>query len=254
VVKRIAIIPIFNEESTLARVLDDVSSYVDQLIVVNDGSRDRSLERIRRWKEERDGVILLHHTENLGMAQALKSGFLYAEKLRVEGVIQGDDILINLDADGQHPVEEIPAAAQVMLDKDLDILLVSRDFSVYPLYKVWGNRLLTALARIVSGFPYQDVESGFRFIRARCLPNILKYYTGWKYSCAQEVAIITALHRLKIRNDHPVKINYYRPGTTFLDGFAVLVMSIVAFLRVKMDLANTQSRMDKRLARVKVES
>jgi len=252
--KRIAIIPIFNEESTLAKVLEDVSRYVDQMIIINDGSRDRSLERIKHWKEKRDGVVLLHHAENLGMAQALKSGFLYAEKLRADGLIRGDDILVNLDADGQHPIEEIPRAAEVMMEQDLDILLVSRDFSVYPLYKVWGNRLLTALARIISGFPYQDVESGFRFIRARCLPSILKYYTGWKYSCAQEVAIITALHRLNIRNDHPVQINFYRPGTTFLDGFAVLVMSIVAFLRVKMNLANTRSRMDKRLNRVKVEN
>jgi hypothetical protein len=188
------------------------------------------------------------------MARALQSGFLFAEKLRAEGTLDGDDILINLDADGQHPVGEIPGAVRRVLDGDLDVLLVDRDFFLYPAYKVLGNRFLTALARLVSGFPYKDVESGFRFLRVRCLQLVLDYYTGWRYSCAQEIAIITALHKLRIRNDYPISINYYRPGTTVSDGFAVLAMSLWAWLRIRLGLRNTGDGNRRRLESLVVET
>jgi glycosyltransferase involved in cell wall biosynthesis len=237
--KVIAVIPVYNEEDLLAAVFDEVSKYVDMMIVVEDGSQDCSLTMVRKWMAGRKEVYLLQHSRNRGMAHALKTGFLFASRLMTDGRIKGEDIIVNIDADGQHPVEQIPAAVKRVVEDDLDVLLVCRDFSCYPRYKVWGNRFLTFLARMVSGFPYRDVESGFRLVRARSIPLILDYYTGWKYSCAQEIAIITALHPLRIRNDFQVRINYYRPGTTVMDGFAVLVMSFVAYLRIKSGRRNS---------------
>jgi hypothetical protein len=119
---------------------------------------------------------------------------------------------------------------------------------------VLGNRLLSALARLVSGFPYKDVESGFRFLRVRCLKLVLDYYTGWRYSCAQEIAIITAMHKLRIRNDYPISINYYRPGTTVTDGFAVLTMSIWTWLRIRLGRRNSEEILRRRMEDVVVES
>jgi len=252
--KKIALIPVFNEEDTLLAVLNDTAALVDQIIIVEDGSRDASREMIREWMSGREGVHLLGHAKNLGMAMALRSGFLFADRLMRRGEIAPSDILINLDADGQHPLHEIPAATREILAEDLDILLVSRDFSLYPLYKRLGNRFLTSLARFLTGFPYKDVESGFRFIRMRSLPLILRYFTGWKYSCAQEIAIITALQRLKIRNDYPVRINYYRPGTTFMDGFAVATMSLVALIRVKIGWQNSAASLADGLRDITIES
>jgi glycosyltransferase involved in cell wall biosynthesis len=252
--RRVAIIPVYNEERTLDRVLGEVEPLVDLLILVDDGSRDASTAIIRERQRRRPGIWLCRHPENRGMAPALKTGFFVAERLLAEGVIGPGDILVNLDADGQHPVEEIPAAAARMAAEDLDVLLVVRDFSLYPRYKVVGNRILSALARAVSGFPYRDVESGFRFLRARCLPLILPYFTGWKYSCAQEIAIITALQRLRIRNDYPVKIHYYRPGTTAMDGLAVLVMSLFSWLRVKTGWRSSPRRAAAHLRTVAIEA
>lgn len=251
--RRIVIIPIHNELRTLDRVLAHIDPLVDLMLLVDDGSTDGSADCLRDWQRRRPGTWILRHPRNRGMAQALKTGFIYAEQLLGTGMIQPDDILINVDADGQHPVEEIPAAAQRMLEEDLDVLLVVRDFSLYPRYKVLGNRFLSLLARLVSGFRYRDVESGFRFLRARCLPLLLPYFTGWKYSCAQEIAIITALQRLRIRNDYPVRINYYRPGTTLTDGFAVMLMSLVSFLRVRLGLRSRHDRRAARLASVQVQ-
>jgi len=252
--RRIAVIPIYNEEATLAAVLEELDPLVDLLLLVDDGSRDGSPGIARALQRRRPGVWLLRHRRNRGMAPALKTGFFFAALLLGQGRIDPADILVNLDADGQHPVGEIPAACARMEREDLDVLLVVRDFSLYPAYKVIGNRLLTALARVVSGFPYRDVESGFRFLRARVLPRLLPYFTGWKYSCAQEIAIITALSGMRISNDHPVRINYYRPGTTAADGIAVLLMSLVSWLRVRTGWRASGSLRERHLAGVDVEA
>ena len=243
----------FNEEKTLDDVFDKAGEFLDLIVAVDDGSRDGSAEKIRSRMRGRRGMYLLRHEGNRGMARALQTGFLFVQRLLESRIITPDDIVINFDADGQHPVQEIPRASSLMVEDDLDILLMNRDFSLYPRYKVLGNLFLTSVARLVSGYPYQDVESGFRLVRARAIPLILDYFTGWKYSCAQEIAIITALHGLRIRNDYRIRINYYRPGTTVSDGFAVLTMSIVALLRVKLRWRNSPSRIKHALDDVTVE-
>ena len=253
--RRIAVIPIHDEAATLAAVLEDVDPQVDFFILVDDGSKNGSADIARELQRRRPGVWFLRHPGNRGMAQALKTGFCFAARMLEEGLLQPDDIVINIDADGQHPVYEIPRAAARMDADGLDLLLVVRDFSLYPRYKVLGNRLLTALARAVSGFPYRDVESGFRFLRVRCLPLLLPYFTGWRYSCAQEIAIITSLlGGLRIANDHLVRINYYRPGTTLMDGFAVLVMSLFSWLRVRISWRSSPEDARRHLADVIIES
>ena len=251
--RRIAIVPVYNEEDTLGCVLQELAPLVDCLILVDDGSRDASAAIMRDWQRRLPGIWICSHRENRGMAQALKTGFFLAERLLAVATIGPEDILINVDADGQHPLEVIPAAAARMESEDLDVLLVDRDFSLYPRFKVAGNRLLSALARAISGFPYSDVESGFRFIRARCLDRFLPFFTGWRYSCAQEIAVITALQGLRIRNDFPVRIRCYRPGTTILDGFAVFVMSFWCLLRVRAGCRSSPGRARDHLAAVEIK-
>ena len=72
-------------------------------------------------------------------------------------------------------------------------------------------------------------NQGLRFLKVKTLEPILKYYTGVKYSCAQEIALISARSGFDIDNDFEVDIAYYRPGTTMWDGFIVLFLSIFAY-------------------------
>lgn len=111
------------------------------------------------------------------------------------------------------------------------MVLTRRDFSVYPKYKIWGNRFLTWTNSLLSGFKYYDVESGLRFLKVKTIGPILKFYTGLKYSCAQEIALISAREGFKIDNNFVVEIAYYRPGTTIWDGFVVLFLSFLTYLR-----------------------
>jgi hypothetical protein len=167
------------------------------------------------------------------MAGALKRGFQFALYLREKGILRDTDLVVTLDADGQHKPEYIPELVRYMGRKKAEVVLTRRDFSVYPRYKVWGNRFLTWTNSILSGRKYHDVESGLRLLQVRTLPTVLSYYTGIKYSCAQEIALITARAGFRIDNDFLVEIAYYRPGTTVGDGFIVLALSLWCYLRFK---------------------
>lgn len=230
--KVVAVLPIFNEEKHLLSVLHLLRPRVDYLVCVNDGSSDGSREILCAFSRKDQSLFLVDLKLNSGMAGALKQGFLFVLYLRDQGIVSNTDIVVTLDADGQHKPEYIPELVRYMLKKKVDVVLTKRDFSVYPRYKIWGNRFLTFTNSVLSGHRYQDVESGLRLLQVRTLPTILSFYTGIKYSCAQEIALITARAKFRIDNQFLVKIAYYRAGTTVLDGFIVLTLSLWCFGRM----------------------
>lgn len=115
--------------------------------------------------------------------------------------------------------------------------MTCRNFSVYPLYKRLGNRFLSWTNSILSGMKYKDVESGLRLLKVKTLKPILEYYTGVQYSCAQEIALLSARSGFKIDNNFQVDIAYYRAGTTIWDGFIVLFLSLITFWRWRLKLS-----------------
>lgn len=229
----VAVVPIYNEAPTVLGVLTETLRRVDMLIAVDDGSTDETPALLRKWAHGNRKVRLIRLARNEGMAGALKRGLRQVEKLLKSGSLRGDDVVINIDADGQHRPEYIRPIARFMGRRGADVVLTKRDFSKYPLYKRMGNRALSLLARVLSGYPYRDVESGLRFMRARVVPAVLDYFTGWRYSCAQEIALITVMLGFKVDNSYEVSIAYYRPGTKLRDGLIVVLMGLIAFVRLK---------------------
>src|ERR1035438_8983538 len=106
--KVVAVLPIFNEEKHLKSVLGLLKPRVDYLVCVNDGSSDGSRDILRKFSKHYKGLFLLDLPHNAGMAGALKQGFLFVLFLRDRGVLRDSDIVVTLDADGQHKPEYIP--------------------------------------------------------------------------------------------------------------------------------------------------
>jgi glycosyltransferase involved in cell wall biosynthesis len=229
--KTIVVLPVYNEEKTLENILPRVAKQVDYLVCVNDGSRDKSLSLLRNFAKKRKNTFVVDLPANTGMAGALKQGFLFVLYLAGKKLVGPADIVVTIDADGQHKPEYIPGLVRYMTARKADVVLTRRDFSVYPIYKIWGNRFLTWTNSILSGQKYRDVESGLRLLRVKTLEPILGYYQGVKYSCAQEIALISARSGFKIDNEFEVEVPLYRAGTTVWDGFIVLGMSLYVFTR-----------------------
>lgn len=244
--KRVLVVPQFNESRSIVRVLNEACNHVDAIIVVDDGSTDESHLIVEEWMQGKEWAFVIRLEKNRGMSGALLAGLCHVHGLLEEGAIDPDDLVITIDADGQHRPEEIPAAVEFLKRHGYDIVLARRDLSGYPRFKRVGNWGLSLWASLLGGVRYHDVECGFRVMRVAVLPHLLKYFTGLRYGCAQEIGIITALLGFQISNDLPAHINYYRAGARMRDGLVNLAMGLLAFLRVKMGISNNLCVLSKR--------
>lgn len=228
--KRIAITPVFNESKVLLSVLECVKKHVDILIVSDDGSTDGSKDLVHEWMKDEGGVYLISGAHNRGASAALKKGYVLITYLLRAGVIDQDDLVIEIDSDGQHDPNDIPRLFDRWEQNDqADVVLARRDFSNYPLHKIIGNLGLTFIASALSGCWYKDVESNFRVMPASMFKHLLAYFHGYRYSGAFEAGIILPRLDYRVDNSVLVKVPFYRSGSRMQDGFHVVWMGLRAW-------------------------
>jgi len=146
------LVPAYNEEIAIASMIILASKYVDEVIVIDDGSTDRTPEI-----SQQVGATVLKHKTNKGKGAALKTGFDYAKDF---------DVIVTMDADGQHNPDEIPIVVKPILDGVADIVNGSRyldgaDTST-PTYRRVGQTILDTATNMASGTKLTDSQSGFR--------------------------------------------------------------------------------------------
>jgi len=156
------LIPAYNAQETLGSVLKKIEPLKMDTIVVSDGSSDET----KRVASE-NGAHLLDHPLNLGKGAALQTGFRY--------ILQKDyQVVITLDADGQHDPSEIPSLLEIFQSVKPDILIASRaaEFGRMTFLRRFWNRLgVKAVARLCHS-DITDSQSGFRLIRSKVLKEI----------------------------------------------------------------------------------
>jgi dolichol-phosphate mannosyltransferase len=170
--KVLTAIPVYNEERHLEGVLREVRRYSPNLLVVNDGSTDRTAELLARQPD----LTILTHPHNRGYGAALMSAFAYALE-------QDVDVLVTMDCDGQHE----PARIAVLLEAIHDADIVSgsrylRDFrqdSLPPQDRRQINRLVTAELNERFGLNLTDAFCGFKAYRREALARLRITETGW---------------------------------------------------------------------------
>jgi glycosyltransferase involved in cell wall biosynthesis len=230
--RRIAVVPAYNEEPTVSQVLDKLSYFVDELVVVDDGSTDGTRAEIEAWLPGHDHARLLSFDENRGMSAAYYLAFTDLRRRMRSGELSPDDLVFTVDADGQHDLDVIDDLHRRTVDEQLDALLVRRDLSTYPMYKQAGNGLLSAWATLWAAHRLYDVESGYRIFRLGALADALGYYRGYKYSETVEVAVVMCRLGYHVRNDVLVPVPVYRSRTRMVDVFIDLAAIPLAAARV----------------------
>jgi glycosyltransferase involved in cell wall biosynthesis len=231
--RRIAVVPAYNEETTVVGVLEHLSTLVDEVVVVDDGSTDGTRAAVQGWLPGHGHVRLIVHDANQGMSAAYYTAFTDLRRRILDGDVSADDLIFTIDADGQHELAVLAELQRIMLHEGLDALLVQRDLAGYPRYKQAGNRLLSAWASLWAGAPLPDVESGYRIFRAGALANALDYYQGFRYSETVEVAVVLSRLGYKVRNDVLVPVPIYRSRTRMTDVFIDLWSIPAAAVRVQ---------------------
>jgi glycosyltransferase involved in cell wall biosynthesis len=166
----VAALPAYNEEKTIAKVTIRASRQVDKVLVVDDGSSDATAEIA-----EKLGAIVIKHQRNLGKGGALRTMFDWARTNHV-------DIMVTLDADGQHLPEEIPKVVKPIIDGTADICVGSRFVgeatSEMPRHRQFGAKAITGIVSSLSGLPIRDSESGFRAYSRKALSIVLPTEMG----------------------------------------------------------------------------
>jgi len=150
-----ALIPAYNAATTLGRVVQETQKYVPMVIVVDDGSVDDTM----RVAQEH-GARTLRHATNQGKGEALKLGFQKAREW-------GCDVVVTLDADGQHDPREIPRLIEAYRSSgDRPVVLGSRVGQLPSMRKIrqLSNKTGTALISRLAGRRIEDSQTGFRVI------------------------------------------------------------------------------------------
>ncbi|HEX6292763.1 MAG TPA: glycosyltransferase family 2 protein [Herpetosiphonaceae bacterium] len=196
----VALIPAFNEERFIGSLVLAVQSYVDHVVVVDDGSSDRTVAIARKA-----GATVVQHQVNQGKAAAVNTGFTYVRRLRPA-------VLVMLDGDGQHCADDIPQLLAPVRDGMADVVVGSRFKEIksdIPAYRKVGQHGLTLVTNLASGVRISDSQSGFRAFSARALDQLSFSQGG--FSIESEMQFLVREHRLRVL-EVPIKVIYAEPA------------------------------------------
>jgi|WetSurMetagenome_2_1015567.scaffolds.fasta_scaffold61817_2 glycosyltransferase involved in cell wall biosynthesis len=159
----IAAIPAYNEEIAIGSVVLRAKKYVDAVLVIDDGSSDATAEIATSA-----GALVLRHERNLGKGIGIRDAFLKANEMQA-------DILVCLDADGQHNPDEIPRLLDPIGKGDADMVIGSRFLTIrseIPAYRRAGQEFLNFLTNRVSHSDVTDSQSGFRAFSKKAIQSL----------------------------------------------------------------------------------
>ena len=211
--KNTILITLYNEEPRIKKVLDKLKKY--NLILVNDGSTDKTLDIIKKYKN----AHIISYGKNKGKGFALQKGLRYAKKAKIER-------LILMDGDGQHNPSEIKKF-NVMLNKGYDVVIGSRfinqESNVPKIRRIilFGGKLIE---RLVIGIKLTDAHNGFRGLSKNAIKKIK--LTENRMAYASQLMFEVKKHNLSYC-EVPVKIKYTKEtldkGTgSLITGFKIL--------------------------------
>ena len=211
--KTIAVVPVYNENpDKLNSFLNELKSYVDDIVVVDDGS----LAAISNFQFPISNLSLLRHELNRGQGAALQTGTDYAIK-------HGARIIVHIDGDGQHKPENIPSLINPIKENKADIVFGSK-FLDKTNHIPWTKKhLIIPIARIINyiftGLKLTDVHNGLRAFTASAADKLP--ITQNRMAHASEYPYLVKKNKLKYM-EVPVKVVYENYGQGVSAGFKIL--------------------------------
>jgi peptidoglycan/xylan/chitin deacetylase (PgdA/CDA1 family) len=222
--RRIAVVPVYNEEATVSSVLSEVYGYVDEVVVVNDGSTDASATELAAWMNGRERATLITLERNRGVSAAYGAAVSVLTERLQSGELGADDLVFTIDADGQHDLSILDQLQQVAEEDSLDALVACRNLAYQSRVKRAGNRVMSRWASVWAGQRLRDVECGYRIIRLGPLIHAMQYMRGYRYSQPAQLAVVMSRLGYRIRNDVVVQVPVDRSRT----GFSNAIMHVIA--------------------------
>ncbi len=179
------VIPAYREEKRIGDVVRAARQHVPAVVVVDDGSGDGT-----GAEAEKAGAVLIRHERNQGKGVALNTGFQHARQ-------QGFDVVITLDADGQHDPAELPKFVEAYVRTGIPVLVGNRmaDLEDMPRIRKWTNQFMSWMLSRTMGEYVPDTQCGYRLYRCDMIP----YVSAESERFAAESEILLHIAQRKIR-------------------------------------------------------
>lgn len=222
--KKLVIIPAFNEEGNLEKTILDIKENAPAFdyVIINDCSTDGTLAMCRRH-----GFSYLNLPVNLGIGGAVQTGYRYA-------YYHGYDIAVQFDGDGQHSASYLPEMAERLEETGSDMVIGSRfitkeGFQSSSLRRL-GIRYFTFLIRLLTGKKITDPTSGMRMINRKLMEKFTEEYPKDYPEPESVVTVLSEKHRV---TEMPVIMNEREEGSSSISlGNGVYYMVKVSFAMV----------------------
>lgn len=226
--KKLVIIPAFNEEGNLEKTIQDIKENAPDFdyVIINDCSTDGTLAMCRRH-----GFSYLNLPINLGIGGAVQTGYRYA-------YYHGYDIAVQFDGDGQHSAGYLPEMARQLEQNQADMVIGSRfitgeGFQSSSLRRL-GIRYFTLLIRMLTGKKITDPTSGMRMINRKLIERFTREYPRDYPEPESVVAILSERYQVK---ELPVIMNEREAGNSsisLINGISYMIKVSFAMLIVRM--------------------
>jgi glycosyltransferase involved in cell wall biosynthesis len=202
------VVPAYNEEATLASVVEKLLAvpHLLEVVIVDDCSNDRTHEVAQALAAAHPQVHVARHGRNGGKTEALRTGFR---------LTRGEVVIVQ-DADLEYDPAEIPLVIQPIIDERADVVygsrfLVRRATRVLYFYHYLGNKLLTFLSNLLTNLNMTDIETGYKAFRGEIIRNMRITSQGFGF----EVEVTAKVAKLGCAV-YEVPISYY--GRTYDEG------------------------------------
>lgn len=172
------VIPAYNEETQIGMVIETMPDFVDRMVVIDDCSRDRTVEVVKGYQKGNPKIVLIAHEANQGVGGAIASGYTWARD-------NGFDAAAVMAGDGQMDPADLPALLDPVVDNRADYskgnrLFTGEAYKKIPKVRYYGNAFLSLFTKIASGYWHvADFQSGYTVISKKAL-NLIDWGSMYK--------------------------------------------------------------------------
>ncbi len=201
------VVPAFNEEQLVGRTIDTIPGFVDRIVVVDDCSRDHTVEQVQaRCARQPERVLVLRHAENQGVGGAIASGYKWARDHKM-------DVTVVMGADAQMDPADLPNLLDPVAAGEVDYAKGNRLFSgdawqIIPKVRYLGNSAMSLLTKIASGYWHiADSQSGYTAANLKVLETIDWDRMYKRYGQPNDLLVRLNVYNFRVR-DVPIRPVY----------------------------------------------
>ncbi len=195
-----AILPCYNEEKLIGKTIETMPDFVDQIIAVDDMSKDNTWKVITKIAKKNPKVVPIHLKKNVGIGGAYINGFEHALK-------SGADLVFTMAGDAQCNQNYMTNMIDALLDNDVDYVKANRfvhleELKQMPAFRRIGNTVITILTKFATGYySIFDSQNGYGVFKNKTLQSLPFEHIGRRYDYENTLLIALAIMNAKVRDE-----------------------------------------------------